>query len=114
VHSEAADPQSLLSWYRRLIALRRSNGALRNGRTVMLDPTNASVLSYARVASDGSAVVVSLNMSPTPQTVSLGLAAAGIRATHLETLLASPAPLPDAASGSVELQPYAAWVAAVR
>ena len=115
VHSESADPQSLLNWYRRLIALRRSNGALRNGRTVMLDPTNASVLSYARVAADGSAVVVSLNMSPAPQTVSLGLAAAGIRGAHLKTLLASPAPLPDAAAGgSVALQPYAAWVAAVR
>jgi alpha-glucosidase len=115
VHSEAADPGSLLNWYRQLIALRRSNGALRDGRTVMLDPTNASVLSYARVAGDGNAVVVVLNMSPAPQSLSLGLAAAGIRGTRLKTLLASPTPLPDtAAGGSVTLQPYAAWVAAVR
>ena len=37
VQSEPADPESLLNWYRRLIALRRSNAALRSGRTVMLD-----------------------------------------------------------------------------
>src|SRR5215469_1893755 len=115
VASESADPDSLLNWYRRLIALRRSNLAVRDGRTVMLDPTNHNVLSYARVAADGGAVVVSLNMSPSPQSISLGLAAAGIRGTRLHTLLASPAPVPDtAADGPVALQPYAAWVAAVR
>jgi alpha-glucosidase len=115
VASEAADPNSLLNWYRQLIALRRSNSALRDGRTVMLDPTNASVLSYARVARDGSAVVVALNMSPSPQTLSLGLAAAGVHGTRLKTLLSSPAPLPDTDTVSaVTLQPYAAWVAAVR
>jgi alpha-glucosidase len=115
VASEAADPNSLLNWYRQLIALRRSNSALRDGRTVMLDPTNASVLSYARVAGDGSAVVVALNMSPAPQTLSLGLAAAGVHGARLKTLLSSPVPLPDADTVSaVTLQPYAAWVAAVR
>ena len=110
----AADPDSLLNWYRRLIALRRSNTALRDGRTVMLDSTNHDVLSYARVAADGTAVVVSLNMSPSVQRVSLNLPEAAIHGTRLKTLLASPAPLPDtAASAAVTLQPYAAWVAAV-
>lgn len=115
VQSEAADPSSLLNWYRHLIALRRSNGALRNGRTVMLDPTNHSVLSYARLAADGTAVVILLNMSPSPQTVSPDLAAAAIHGTHLATLLASPKMPPDsAASAAITLQPYAAWIAAVR
>jgi alpha-glucosidase len=113
VETEAADPGSLLNWYRRLIALRRSNRALRSGRTVMLDRTNANVLSYARVGDDGETVVVSLNMSPQPQKVSLGLAAAGVRGSHLETLLSSPEPLPDGASASSPqtLPAYAAWVA---
>jgi len=112
VQAEAADPGSLLNWYRRLIALRRSNRALRSGRLVMLDPTNANVLSYARVSDDGEAVIVSLNMSPHPQKVSLGLAQAGVRGSHLETLLSSPEPLPGgAASGPQTLPAYAAWVA---
>jgi alpha-glucosidase len=115
VASESADPESLLNWYRQLIALRRSKAALRGGRTVMLDRTNTRVLSYARVAADGNAVLVSLNMSPAPQTVSLGLAAAGLRGGRLTTLLSSPATI---AAGGAErpltLPPYAAWIAALR
>jgi alpha-glucosidase len=115
VRSEAADPSSLLNWYRRLIALRRSNRALRSGRMVMLDPSNASVLSYARVSDEGETVIVSLNMSPQPQSVSLGLAQAGVRGSHLTTLLSSPGPLPDGtASGPQALPAYAAWVAELR
>jgi alpha-glucosidase len=116
VQTEAADPDSLLNWYRRLIALRRGNGALRSGRMVMLDSTNPNVLSYARIGADGETVIVSLNMSPQPQKVSLGLAQAGVRGTHLRTLLASPAPPKDgaAASDPQTLTAYAAWVAELR
>jgi alpha-glucosidase len=115
VQSESADPDSLLNWHRRLIALRRSNPALRSGRTVMLDPTNPNALTYARVAADGAAILVSLNMSPRPQVLSPGLRAAGVGGAHLKSLLASPAPIPDAAADqAVTLPPFAAWVAEVR
>jgi alpha-glucosidase len=115
VQTEAADPDSLLNWYRRLIALRRSNRALRSGRMVMLDPGNASVLSYARVCDDGETVIVSLNMSPRPQSVALGLAAAGVRGSHVRTLLSSPGPLPDGGASEARALPaYTAWVAELR
>jgi alpha-glucosidase len=115
VRTELADPDSILNWHRRLIALRRTNAALREGRLVVLDPSNAGVLSYARVAADGTAVVVSLNMSAVPRTVTLGLKTAGIRGSQLKTLLASPAGMADtAADHAVTLPPYAAWVAQVR
>jgi alpha-glucosidase len=114
VQAQAADPDSLLNWYRRLIALRRSERALRGGRMVMLDPGNASVLTYARIA-DGEAVIVSLNMSPRPQTLSLQLGQAGLRAGRLQTLLSSPDRLPDTlASHPQPLPPYAAWIAVLR
>ena len=114
VSTESAQPDSLLNWYRRLIALRRSNAALRNGRTVMLDPTNASVLSYARVGTDGETVIVSLNMSAQPQTVSLGLEAAGLRGSHLTTLLVNPTSISAPAVGqSLVWPPFAAWVGAL-
>jgi hypothetical protein len=82
----------------------------------MLDRTNPSVLSYARVSDDGETVVVSLNMSPQPHKVSLGLAQAGVRGSHLETLLSSPGSPPDSASTSSPqtLPAYAAWVAELR
>ena len=114
VATESADPQSLLNWYKRLIALRRSSAALRDGRTVMLDASNPHVLTYARTAPGGETVLVSLNMSAERQTIPLGLAAAGLHGTQLRTLLASPAPVTAAAADRrVTLEPFAAWVASV-
>jgi alpha-glucosidase len=114
VKSESADPDSLLNWYRKLIALRHSSAALHAGRTVMLDRTSPQVLSYARIAPGGETVIVALNMSAQPQTIRLGLAAAGVHGSHLRTLLASPAPVAlPAADAAVTLEPFAAWVAAV-
>jgi alpha-glucosidase len=115
VKTERADPASILNWHRRLIALRRSNAALRDGQVVMLDAGNVNVLSYARVAADGTAVIVSLNMSGVTQKISLGLKAAGVRGSRLTTLVANPAGITDAAADrDVVLPPYAAWVAQVR
>lgn len=112
VSSESADPDSLLNWHRRLIRLRRSNPAL-SGPMVMLDAQNATVLSYARVARDGRAVLVCLNMSATPQTASLDVKAAGVRDSKLETLMASPATMKHPSNAnSIKLPPFAAWVGA--
>jgi alpha-glucosidase len=114
VHNETADPDSLLNWYKRLIGLRRGNPALKSGTTVMLDQDNPSVLSYARVSAHGKIVLVSLNMSAQPQRVALGTRAAGLKGTRWRTLLASPAPVPDAAvSQPLALAPYGAWVASL-
>ncbi|MBV8910259.1 MAG: alpha-glucosidase [Gammaproteobacteria bacterium] len=111
VATESADPGSLLNWYRQLIALRGSNAALRNGRTVMLDPGNSKVLTYARAAG-AEAVIVSLNMSGQPQTVSLGLKAGGLRGSRVTTLLSSPTSVAaSAVNQTVVLPPFAAWVA---
>jgi alpha-glucosidase len=114
VQTESADPDSLLNWYKRLIALRRSSAALRDGRTVMLDRADRHVLSFARVAAGGETILVVLNMSAQPQTLSLGLAASGVHGAHLKTLLASPRP-PAATSADrpVTLAPFAAWIAAL-
>jgi alpha-glucosidase len=113
VKSESADPDSLLSWHRRLITLRRINPALRDGKTVILDATNPSVLSYARRAPNGHAIVVSLNMSPISQPLSLKLHTAAIHGKHIKTLLSSPEGIDSTATGEVTLPPYGAWVAEV-
>jgi alpha-glucosidase len=114
VRSELADPDSLLNWHRHLISMRRNYDALRSGRLVMLDTENRSVLTYARVADDGAIMVVSLNMSPTPQTITVDLTSAALAGSSLATLLSSPGSIADAAVGApVTLPAYAAWVAAV-
>jgi alpha-glucosidase len=69
VESEDGDPASLLSLYRRLIAMRRSEPALLAGahRRLRAAP---SVLAYQRVL-DGAHLTVALNFSSRPVTVSL-------------------------------------------
>jgi len=116
VQTETADPNSLLNWYKRLIALRRSDPALHNGGMVMLDRDNADVLAYVRTPPKGSpAVVVAMNMSAEPRKVTLGLTGAGIAVKSVRTLAASSAALKEQASvASVTLPPFSAWIASVQ
>ena len=116
VASETAKPDSLLRWYRQLIALRRSNPALRDGTTTFLDNSNPSVLSYARIAPAGSkTVLISMNMTAESQTVHLDLASTGIHGTHLYALLFD---APDSAATmdatSFTLPPFTSLIAEVR
>jgi alpha-glucosidase len=113
VQAELADGESLLSWHKKLIALRREDPALRDGRLVMLDAANPRVLSYARVTPDGSAIVVSLNMSAQPQTVILSTAAAGLAGNRYRTLLSSPGEFTVESGTRLTLPAYGAWVAAL-
>jgi alpha-glucosidase len=114
VSSEIAAPDSLLNWYRKLIALRRAQSALRVGRVVLLDRHNPSVLSYARIDARGEAVLVALNMSAAEQTAVLDLRHTGIRGGKLRTLLASPAGMSAVETvQQIELPPFASWVGAV-
>ena len=55
VAAQAKDPESLLSFYKKLIRLRRENKALRTGEMVVLDASNAAVWAFLR--RDGEAVV---------------------------------------------------------
>jgi alpha-glucosidase len=112
VQSESADPDSILSWHRKLIEMRRANPALRDGNMIMLDRQNANVLSYVRVTGDGRAILVSLNMSATPQVLSLDLKAAGVKGSKVTPLMASPASMSNPGSTRhITLPPFAAWVA---
>jgi alpha-glucosidase len=114
VKTELADGESLLNWHKNLIALRRGDPALRSGRTVMLDSSNAHVLTYARVTPEGSGILVSLNMSAQTQTVTLDGAAAGFAGHRYRTLLSSPGEISVPSAGTrITLPPFAAWVAAV-
>ena len=115
VQTELADSNSLLNWYRRLITLRREIPALHDGGMVMVDTTNASVLSYVRtVPAGGKAVVVALNMTAQPQKIALDLKPAGISQRAVRTLLTNEASLQGATTTSMTLPPFASWVGEVR
>jgi alpha-glucosidase len=116
VEVETANPDSLLNWYKRLIALRRDNASLRDGGFVMLQKDNPDVLSYLRTGVNGSEpVVVAINMTGRPQHMSLDLTPAGISGTSGDTLLSTEKASPSATSlKNITLKPYAVWVATVQ
>lgn len=108
VQAEEKDPDSLLTWYRDLIRLKKTNPAMAHGENVMLDTGNTQVLSWMRKAPGAPAVVVSANFTAQPQTVNLapGLPAAG----HLRTLLASPGAQEPASIEHIELAPFGVYI----
>src|SRR5438309_742502 len=71
VEAESRDPDSMLNWYKKLIALRRGNSAMRDGNMMMLETGNQNVQAWSRTAPDGKVVVIACNFSAAPQVVSL-------------------------------------------
>ena len=91
VEVESKEPDSLLSFYRRLIELRRSEVALRNGSYVAVDPDNPKVLAYLRKnPGSGDSVLVVLNMSGEAQKLHYDLSSYGIRGKLTKPLLTAP------------------------
>lgn len=71
VETESKDPDSMLNWYKKLIALRRANPAIHQGAMTMLDSGNPQVLSWSRTSPQGKIVVMACNFTAAPQVVSL-------------------------------------------
>ena len=72
VEAEKRVPHSLLSWMRRLIAIRKSTKVFSRGSIEFLRPANHRVLAYVRQL-DGEKILVVNNLSSTPQAVELDL-----------------------------------------
>lgn len=105
--AQAADPGSLLSWYRALTGLRRSSAALSRGSIRFLDGDDPAVLAYERAA-DGERVLVLLNFSARRRPVPAEAAAAarGVSAWAAPGLAAPVGrpPAPDADLGAYEVR----------
>ena len=85
VAAERGDPNSMLNWYKRLIALKHRDAALREGSEMMMDRANPNVLLWLR-QSGGERVVVACNFTAVPRHLSLKVGGDG----RAETLLATP------------------------
>src|SRR5205814_1209404 len=88
VATEQREPDSILNFYKRLIALRRKNIALREGEYVALNENDPNVLAYLRKSGDSVALVV-LNLSGTGQKVTFDLAKQNLKSTSASTLLST-------------------------
>ena len=115
VQTEQGEPKSLLHWYESLIEMRRDNPTLRDGEQVMINNDNPSVLSYVRKGVGGNpAVVVALNFTASPQTISLDTRSAGISGSIVKTVLTDVPSLEHTNSlHNITLPPYASWIGSV-
>jgi alpha-glucosidase len=77
VADESKDPNSVLSFYKKVLKLRHTNKALLDGSYTPLNENDQNVLSYFRTYKDQVVVLVALNMSGAEQHVSFDLAKAG-------------------------------------
>jgi glycosidase len=112
VASELEDPNSILQFYKHLLALRRQEPALLDGDYVALNPDNPNVLSYLR-RTRKEAVLVVLNMSASPQRVSFNLSENGFPSAKATTLLTTSAPGSGGPLDQVALDPFAVYIARV-
>ncbi|HWZ84536.1 MAG TPA: alpha-amylase family glycosyl hydrolase, partial [Terriglobales bacterium] len=110
VATELKDPNSVLSMYKKVLALRRTNEALMEGSYTALNEDDANVMSYLR-SYKGKAVLVALNMSSAPKKASFNLAEKGFGAVALKSLVATPK---SSAKGmDVSLEPYGVFIGEV-
>src|SRR4051794_32269596 len=86
--TQADDPRSVLTLYRRLLALRRASPELQGGAIAFLDGGDPDVLAYRR----GDGHVVALNFSAEPRPVAWPGGAATLLSTHLDGEEGVPAP----------------------
>ena len=110
VATESKDPNSVLSMYKKVLTLRHTNEALLEGSYTALNENDANVMSYLR-SYKGRAVLVALNMSASPRTVTFKLADKGFASASLKTLVATPQ---SSANGNeVKLEPFGVFIAEV-
>lgn len=113
VEEEAADPESLLNYYRQVLGLRREHPALSQGDLVPLDLQPLASRTWGIVLSSGSETLVGLfNFADSPQEVSVS--AFPLSAQWLRDLLSGqlvPGPSADG-TFSLSLPPAAALILA--
>ncbi|MGA8728593.1 MAG: alpha-glucosidase [Terracidiphilus sp.] len=114
VQVQQPNPTSLLNWYESLIHLKKTNPVFAEGSQTMLDTDNDKVLSWVRQVPGSPAVVVSLNFTADPQSVSLTVPGATFGSGKLSTLLKTPGAQDPASLQGIELGPFGVYVGEVR
>ena len=116
VASEERDPDSILSFYKKVITLRRELPALQDGEYVAVNRGDQNVLAYLRKGpqSTGS-VLVALNMSSKPRTVDFELKGFGVQQTSARVLLATPPQVnSEIRLDEINLAPFGVLITAVK
>jgi alpha-glucosidase len=113
VADEMKDPDSVLSFYKKLLALRHSEPALLDGDYVSINENMPNVLTYLR-RYKGEAILVILNMSAVDQRVPFELSETGLREPKLkEVLLTSFHKQLKGSMAFLPMEPYSVFIAKI-
>jgi alpha-glucosidase len=112
VATETADSRSILNFYRRIIELRRTEPALRDGQYVPVNQEDPNVFTFVR-RFKGEAVLVALNMSGSAQMVKLDLAKAGFTSADLNVLLTSWPQRATRVPAELLMEPFSVFIAKI-
>ncbi|MGB2617151.1 MAG: alpha-glucosidase [Candidatus Acidiferrales bacterium] len=114
VADELKDPDSILNWYKGLLALRRGNEALLDGEYLELNGDDPNVLSYLRKTSRDTVIVV-INLSPVRQTMNFDLTKKGLGDGTTRTLLTTQTSLKgNTTVKQISLEPFAVYIAEIK
>ena len=115
VQVESNESGSLYDWYKALIAMRRDNPALRDGDNIMLNRSDPNVLSYLRKnPGNGPSVLVAMNFTALPRTVSFDLKKHGIGRETAKTLLQDSSIPASVSLDRLQLPPFAVFIGQVQ
>jgi alpha-glucosidase len=109
VATENGDSNSMLNWYRQLIALRRTEPALYEGQYIGLNEGDPNVMAYLR-KSAGERILVVLNMTAAPQRASFD---AGKTGGSKGTVLLGSSQAKTVELNKVSLEPFGVVIAKV-
>jgi alpha-glucosidase len=112
VETESKDANSVLSFYKKIIQLRKTEPGLREGSYIALNDSDPNVISYLRSSKEGTVLVV-LNVSSSPQNPSFDLAKQGFSTAKVKGLLQNATTVPDGPLKSVSLAAYGVYVGRV-
>jgi len=112
VEAERNDPNSIFNFYKTLLRLRKNELAFREGKYIPLNENDHNVLSYLRQA-NGETILVAINFSTAKQSPSFDLSNRGMSGAKAKTLLQNGATAADGNLKTVDLAPYAVYIAKI-
>jgi alpha-glucosidase len=112
VEAESKDQNSIFNTYKKLLALRKTNQALRDGEQITINENDPNFFAFVRKSGD-TAVVVALNMSGQRRTIILDWANHGVTGNGVDWLY-SAGGMKNSKSTTITFGPYGALVAQIK
>ncbi len=110
---ESKNPDSILNFYKKLIAMRKNEAALRDGDQTFLDFDSQNVLAYVRRdKKTGDAILIALNMSAEKKRLKLDPSSLGVKGATSETLV--PASREKVSLPRLQLAPFEVLIARIK